>query len=127
MSDPRLSSCGCVHSFFCAEEASVNDALTISHFNRKFNDRQTQDSTVPKHHSMKAYKGSGQNVRCIVNNEWRRMVSFTFRSLYHRGKSPRYSLDRKLSVTQSWSGCSGKENSNPFPCRGYKPGSPAYD
>jgi hypothetical protein len=34
MSDHRLSSCGCVHSSFHAEQAFVNDNLTTSHLNR---------------------------------------------------------------------------------------------
>jgi hypothetical protein len=36
------------------------------------------------------------------------MVSFTPRSLYHRGKSPRYTLDRRLGGHQIWSGWHGE-------------------
>jgi hypothetical protein len=39
-----------------------------------------------------------------LGTSWRRMVSFTPRPLYPRGKSPRYPLDRRLGGPQSRSG-----------------------
>jgi hypothetical protein len=36
-----------------------------------------------------------------LGTSWRWVVSFTPRPLYHRGKSPRYPLDRRLSGPQS--------------------------
>jgi len=43
---------------------------------------------------------------CIFNlgSRWKWMVSFTPRPLYLHGKSPRYSLDRRLGGPQSRSG-----------------------
>jgi hypothetical protein len=44
------------------------------------------------------------------------VVSFTPRPLYPQGKSPCYPLDRRLSGSQSRSGCGGeKKNSQPLP------------
>jgi hypothetical protein len=47
------------------------------------------------------------------------VVSFTPRPLYPQGKSPWYSLDRRLGGTQSRSGRGGDENSKPLP--GFEP------
>jgi hypothetical protein len=44
-----------------------------------------------------------------LGTSWRWVVSFTLRSLYHRGKSPRYPLDRMLGGSQSRSGRRGEE------------------
>jgi hypothetical protein len=48
------------------------------------------------------------------------VVSFTLRSLYPRGKSPWYPLDRRLSGYQNWSGHGGEEN-NSQPLQGLEP------
>jgi len=55
--------------------------------------------------------GSGGTAPCILNlsARWRQLVSFTPWLLYHWGERPWYSLNRKLSGPQSWSGCGGKE------------------
>jgi len=45
------------------------------------------------------------------------MVSFTLRPLYHLGKGPPYSLDKKLSV-----GGGEEKKSNPGPLRELNPG-----
>jgi hypothetical protein len=44
-----------------------------------------------------------------LGTKWRWVVSFTSRLLYPQGKSPRYSLDRKLGGPKSRPGCCGKE------------------
>jgi len=52
------------------------------------------------------------------------VVSFTFRSLYTQGKSPRYSLGKKLVGSQRRSGRSRREEKkNPFiaPPRNWAP------
>jgi len=49
-----------------------------------------------------------------------RGVSFTPRPLYPRGKSPCYTLDRRLGGRQSWSGHDGEEK-NPRPLPGLEP------
>jgi hypothetical protein len=67
---------------------------------------------------MKAYSGSeGIAPRILdLGARWRWVVSFTARPLYPQGKSPWYSLDRRLGVSQSRSECGGKEkNSQPLP------------
>jgi hypothetical protein len=43
------------------------------------------------------------------------VVSFEPRPLYPRGKSPRYSLDRKLGGPQNRSGRGGEENNSQLP------------
>jgi len=43
------------------------------------------------------------------------VVSFTLRSLYIRGKSPRYPLDRRLGGPQNRSECGEEKNSQPPP------------
>jgi hypothetical protein len=45
-----------------------------------------------------------------LGTSWRLVVSFTPRPLYPRGKSPRYTLDRRLGGPQSRSGRRGEEN-----------------
>jgi hypothetical protein len=44
-----------------------------------------------------------------LSTSWRWVVSFTPRPLYLQGNSPRYSLDRRLGVPQSWSGLREEE------------------
>jgi hypothetical protein len=44
-----------------------------------------------------------------LSKSWRRMVSFTLRPLYPRGKRPRYPFDMRLGGPQSWSGWCGEE------------------
>jgi hypothetical protein len=50
------------------------------------------------YYTIKMYKGIGGITPRIPNigSRWRWMVSYTPRSLYHRVKSPRHTLDRKL-------------------------------
>jgi hypothetical protein len=54
------------------------------------------------------------------------VVSFTLRSLYPRGKSSRYPLDRRLSGFQSRSGRCGVEENLFCPRRKSNPGCPAH-
>jgi hypothetical protein len=56
-----------------------------------------------------------------LGTRWRRVVSFTSRPLYPRGKRPQYPLDRKLVGPQSWSGCYGVKKSI-LPLSAIKPG-----
>jgi hypothetical protein len=53
---------------------------------------------LTKHHAMKMYWGSGGIALCILDlgTRWRWVVSFTPRSLYSQGKSPRYPVARRL-------------------------------
>jgi hypothetical protein len=47
---------------------------------------------------------------------WRRVVSFTSQPFYPQGKSPCYTLDRRLGGPQTRSGHGGEEkNSQPLP------------
>jgi hypothetical protein len=71
---------------------------------------------------MKAYWGSGDIAPRILDlgTRWRRVVSFTHRSLYPQGKSRRYPLDKRLGGLQSRSGRSG-ENKAPKPLPGLEP------
>jgi hypothetical protein len=76
---------------------------------------------------MKAYGGMDLQIHifltsALAGGEW--SVSFTPRSLYPRGKSPRYPLDRRLDGPQYWSGRrreekildpTGAETPNPWP------------
>jgi hypothetical protein len=67
---------------------------------------------------MKAYWGNGSIAPRILDlgTRWRRVVSFTPRPLYLQGKSPWYSLDRRLGGPQSRSERGGDEkNSQPLP------------
>jgi hypothetical protein len=61
---------------------------------------------LTKHHVMKKYWGSGGIAQRILDlgARWNWVVSFTPRSLYSQGKSPRYPLDRSLGGPQSRSG-----------------------
>jgi hypothetical protein len=61
---------------------------------------------LTKHHAMKTYWGSGGVALRIINigTRWRRVASFTLRSLYLG-----YPLDRKLGGPQSRSGRGGEE------------------
>jgi hypothetical protein len=70
---------------------------------------------------MKTYWGSGGIApRTDLSTRLRRVVSFTPRSLYSQGKSPRYPLDRRLDGPQSLSGRSGEEK-NSQPLTGFEP------
>jgi hypothetical protein len=66
---------------------------------------------LTEHHAMKAYWGSVNTASHIpdLSTRWRSVVSFKPQLFYPQGKSPWYPLDRRLSGTQSRSGCSGKE------------------
>jgi hypothetical protein len=44
-----------------------------------------------------------------LSTKWEGAVSFTLRSLYSQGKSPRYLLGRRLGGSQSRSGLCGEE------------------
>jgi hypothetical protein len=48
---------------------------------------------------MKTYCGSGGSAACILNlgTKWKWDLSFTPRTLYLRGKNPRYQLDTGLA------------------------------
>jgi hypothetical protein len=61
---------------------------------------------LTKHHAMKACWGSGSVAPRILDlgTSRRWVVSFTPRPLYPQGKSPWYSLDRRLGGPQSRSG-----------------------
>jgi hypothetical protein len=75
---------------------------------------------LTKHHAMKTYWGSGGIAPIILKlgTRWRRIVSFTPRSLYLRGKSPLYQLDRRLGGLQSRTGRGVEEkNSHHCPCQ----------
>jgi hypothetical protein len=66
---------------------------------------------------MKAYWGSvGIASRIFdLGTKWRRVVSFTTRTLYPQGKSPWYPLDRRLGGPQSRSGHGVKEKNSKTP------------
>jgi hypothetical protein len=55
---------------------------------------------------MKAYWESGGIAPRILDfgTRWRRVVSYTLRTVYPQGKSPWYPLDRRLGGPQSRSG-----------------------
>jgi hypothetical protein len=77
---------------------------------------------LTEHHAMKAYWGSGIKAPCILDlgTRWRCVVIFMPQPLYPQGKSPWYTLDRRLDGPQSQSGHGGEEkNSQPLP--GFKP------
>jgi hypothetical protein len=59
-----------------------------------------------KHYLMKTYEGVDVEIHIFLTSAlvWRCMVSFTPRSLYSQGKSPRYPLDRRLGAHQGQSG-----------------------
>jgi hypothetical protein len=50
---------------------------------------------------MKTYEWRYSSTILDLGTRWRRVVSFTPMPLYHRGKSPRYPLDRRLGAPQS--------------------------
>jgi hypothetical protein len=77
---------------------------------------------LTKYHALKAYWGSGGTVPHVpdLGTRWRWVVSFTTRPLYRQGKSPWYTLDRRLSGPQSRSEYNGKEK-NPTSCRDSNP------
>jgi hypothetical protein len=73
---------------------------------------------LTEHHAMKAYWRSGSIASRILElgTRWRWMVSFTSGQFYPQGKSPWYTLYRRLGGTQSRSGLGGEEkNSQPLP------------
>jgi hypothetical protein len=58
---------------------------------------------------MKAYDGVDVELQIFLTSALAGgVVSFTPRSLYFRGKSPRYPLNRRLGGPQSWSGRHGE-------------------
>jgi len=73
---------------------------------------------LTEHHATKAHWGSRDTTPLILNlgTRWRRVVSFTPRTLYSQEKSPWYQLDRRPGEHQSRSGRGGEEkNSQPLP------------
>jgi hypothetical protein len=77
---------------------------------------------VTEHHAMKAYWGSRSRVPHILDpgTRCRWVVSFTPRSLYSRGKSPWYPLERWLGGAHNQTERGGKDK-NSQPLRGLKP------
>jgi hypothetical protein len=77
---------------------------------------------LTKHHAMKAYLWSGGIAPRILDlgTSWSWVVSFTARPIYPPGKSPWYSLDRKLGGPQSRSG-HGREKVFSLPMSGIEP------
>jgi hypothetical protein len=71
---------------------------------------------------MKVYWGSGGIAPRIIDlgTRWRCVVSFTPQPLYRQGKSPWYTLDRRLGGPLSRSG-RGSEEKNSQPLQGIKP------
>jgi hypothetical protein len=71
---------------------------------------------------METYWGSGNIAPCILDlgTGWRRVVSFTSWLLYLQGKSPWYSLDRRLGGPWSYSRHDGEEKNSQSP-PGIKP------
>jgi hypothetical protein len=67
--------------------------------------------TLTEHCTMKAYWGSGCIAPRILNldSRWRRVVSFTPRTLYPQGKSPWCPLGRRLGGSKSRSRRGGEE------------------
>jgi hypothetical protein len=63
---------------------------------------------------MKTYWGSGGIAPSIfdLGTRWRCVVNFTPQPLYPHGKSPWYSLNKKLGAPQSHSGCGGEEKNS---------------
>jgi len=61
-----------------------------------------------RHHEDVVGSGSIDPHILNVSTRWRWVVSFTTWPLYHWGKEPLYSLDRRLGGAQIWSGCGGK-------------------
>jgi hypothetical protein len=57
-----------------------------------------------------------------LGTRWRRVISFTLRSLYPRKKSLRHPVDRRLGGLQSLSGRGGEETKIPsLPLPGIEP------
>jgi hypothetical protein len=71
---------------------------------------------------MKAYWGSGGTAPRILDlgTRWRCVVSFKPRPFYPPGKSPWYTLDRRLGGPQSQPGL-GSEEINSQPQSGLEP------
>jgi hypothetical protein len=71
---------------------------------------------------MKTYLRNGGIAPHILDlgTRWRLVVTFTPRPLYLQGKSPWYSLDRRLGEPQSRSGRDGEEK-NYQPPSGIEP------
>jgi hypothetical protein len=72
---------------------------------------------LTKHHAMKTYWGSRGIAPGILDlgTRWRWVVSFAPWPLYPQGKSPSYTLDRRLGGLQSRSGRGGEEKNSPAP------------
>jgi hypothetical protein len=73
---------------------------------------------LTKHHTLKAYWGSGGIAPRILDlgTRWRWVASFTPWPLYPQGKSPWYPLDRRLGGPQSHFGRgSSQENTRVYP------------
>jgi len=83
---------------------------------------------LTKHHAIKTYWGSGGLAPHInIGTRWRWVVSFMPQLLYPWGKSPQYSLDRRLIGPQIQSWHSGKEKeSYHCSCQELKRGCPAH-
>jgi hypothetical protein len=66
---------------------------------------------LTKHHAIKTYWGSGGIAPriLVLGTRWRRVISFTPRTLYPQEKSLRYALDRRLGGPQNRSGRGGEE------------------
>jgi hypothetical protein len=69
---------------------------------------------LTEHHAMKAYWGVEVQLHAFSDLGTRRswVVSFTSLPLCSQGKSPWYSLDRRLGEPQSHSGCGGEEKNS---------------
>jgi hypothetical protein len=80
---------------------------------------------LSKNYGMKTYWRRADIVPRILKLgiRWRWWVTLTPRPLYHRGKSPWYPMDRRLSESQC--GRSGGEEKK-FLCRESNPGCPAH-
>jgi hypothetical protein len=64
---------------------------------------------------MEVYGGEALHI-LNLSTRWRQMVIFTLELLYPQGKLSWYLLDRKLSGSQTFSGCGDKEK-NPTSVR----------
>jgi hypothetical protein len=69
---------------------------------------------LTKHHAMEAYWGSGGVAPRILDpgTTWRRVATFTQRSLYPQGKSPWYPLNMRLGGPQRRSGRGSEEKNS---------------
>jgi hypothetical protein len=86
----------------------INVTFVTLHFKRQLRKKPIHKSVelrlgkvkvkLSLYHAMKAYWGSGIISPCIIDlvTIWRRVVRFTPLTLYPPGKSPWYSLHRRL-------------------------------